>query len=308
MPLFIEGDRVKSVNIDNFFAKFPAFKDSSMPYLQKTPKVIEPRGLLYIGQREVGGTSPKDPAISILGSEDATTCHIAILRHTGSGATSLIHFDGCCVRQGLDSMVKIVKDLTEDMSTGRLEMHLFGGFSDERKNSHKVSNDIFRALSDCLHNIYLVTACIINYNTVYKKDNKPFPVIYGVAVNVATGEIFPATFPDKGPDYDVRCARHFTGSKENLIIYDYRRNELTIGPFQYTKMSQVDMYLSLSDEQLKRFLSTSPDQEPENFVQNVRASLICIRDCPNPMKTIFHGRPRRYNKDSSTGEWKLIQD
>lgn len=36
-------------------------------------------------------------------------------------------------------------------------------------------------------------------------------MIYGVGVNVKTGEIFPATFPDKGPDQALRCARYLTG-------------------------------------------------------------------------------------------------
>lgn len=36
-------------------------------------------------------------------------------------------------------------------------------------------------------------------------------MVYGVGVNVKTGEIFPATFPDKGPDQSLRAARHLTG-------------------------------------------------------------------------------------------------
>ena len=35
-----------------------------------------------------------------------------------------------------------------------------------------------------------------------------------LAVIVKTGEIFPATFPDRGPDQALRSARHFTGSEE----------------------------------------------------------------------------------------------
>lgn len=36
-------------------------------------------------------------------------------------------------------------------------------------------------------------------------------MIYGVGVNIKTGEIFPATFPDKGPDQALRSARYLTG-------------------------------------------------------------------------------------------------
>ena len=34
---------------------------------------------------------------------------------------------------------------------------------------------------------------------------------YATGVNVKTGEIFRATFPDKGPAMDVRSACHFAG-------------------------------------------------------------------------------------------------
>lgn len=33
-------------------------------------------------------------------------------------------------------------------------------------------------------------------------------------VNVKTGEIFPATFPDKGPELALRSARHLTGGQQ----------------------------------------------------------------------------------------------
>ena len=38
-----------------------------------------------------------------------------------------------------------------------------------------------------------------------------------VAVIVKTGEIFPATFPDRGPDQALRSARHFTGTEEVMF-------------------------------------------------------------------------------------------
>jgi len=46
------------------------------------------------------------------------------------------------------------------------------------------------------------------------RDDINWPIIYGVGVNIKTGEIFPANFPDKGPDLPLRMARHFTGSHQ----------------------------------------------------------------------------------------------
>ena len=43
----------------------------------------------------------------------------------------------------------------------------------------------------------LTTACVGELNTTIR-GGIHWPIIYGVGVNVKTGEIFPATFPDKG--------------------------------------------------------------------------------------------------------------
>lgn len=37
---------------------------------------------------------------------------------------------------------------------------------------------------------------------------------FNEAINVKTGELFRATFPDKGPEGSLRHTRNFTGSKE----------------------------------------------------------------------------------------------
>ncbi|CAG5129023.1 unnamed protein product [Candidula unifasciata] len=308
MPLYIKGRQVDKVpTADTFFDEYPHFKESSSYLLNQEVREVGPIKLLYIGQREVAGTSPLDETISILGSEDATTCHIAVLRHTGSGATSLIHFDGCSTSDGLKTMISIVTDLTEDMSSGRLEFHLVGGFSDERRNSHEVADKVFMALYQCGQDIHLVTACILNLNTVYRFANIPFPIIYGLAVDVKTGELFRATFPDKGPDLFLRSARHFTGGKENIVIYDPHKSELVIGPFHYDILPDVDIYLTLPDHLIRKYLSTSPEQEPDGFEDSIRAALIQIRDFPDPIKSVFNGgKPRKYRKDIS-GMWIMVE-
>jgi hypothetical protein len=51
-----------------------------------------------------------------------------------------------------------------------------------------------------------------------------WPMIYGIGLHVKTGEIFPATFPDKGPDQALRCARHLTGGQQvqyKMILHNF---------------------------------------------------------------------------------------
>lgn len=65
--------------------------------------------------------------------------------------------------------------------------------------------------------IDLTLACVGELNTTIR-GGIHWPMIYGVGVNIKTGEIFPATFPDKGPDHALRCARHLTGIPQVLLI------------------------------------------------------------------------------------------
>lgn len=60
--------------------------------------------------------------------------------------------------------------------------------------------------------IDLTQACVGELNTILRGDIN-WPIIYGVGVNIRTGEIFPASFPDKGPDIPLRQARNFTGGQ-----------------------------------------------------------------------------------------------
>lgn len=61
--------------------------------------------------------------------------------------------------------------------------------------------------------IDLTQACVGELNTRNGRGDINWPIIYGVGVNIKTGEIFPASFPDKGPDLQLRQARNFTGGQ-----------------------------------------------------------------------------------------------
>lgn len=38
---------------------------------------------MYIGQRELAAVAPHDKNVHIIGSDDATSCMIVVVRHTG---------------------------------------------------------------------------------------------------------------------------------------------------------------------------------------------------------------------------------
>ncbi|PVD38697.1 hypothetical protein C0Q70_01317, partial [Pomacea canaliculata] len=164
----------------------------------------------------------------------------------GSGAVCMLHFDGYSMNQGVESMVQLILELSQHKLEGRLEFHVVGGFMDDNHISEKISMALFRHLSQCKEDIYLVTACIGDVNTTYK-NGVPFPVIYGVAVDVQTGAIYNASFPDHGPDEPLRSTRVFSGNSDNYSVYNYSKGLLEIGPFAYSQLPDLDALLMMPD-------------------------------------------------------------
>ncbi len=70
-------------------------------------------GLLYVGQHEFACTFPSDPSARTLGSSDATTCHVAALRHPTTGVTALAHLDGA---DGMASNLAALADRVFEIS------------------------------------------------------------------------------------------------------------------------------------------------------------------------------------------------
>lgn len=110
---------VPPASMGEFLERFPHYKENSQKYLEQKCRSIVPIGLLYVGQREMAATTPDDEMIQMMGTEDATTCHMAILRHTGSGAVCLCHFDSSGTETGCKKMLGLVKELSKDKLPGR---------------------------------------------------------------------------------------------------------------------------------------------------------------------------------------------
>ncbi|CAG0915094.1 unnamed protein product [Notodromas monacha] len=304
MPLTINGIRLDDTPRDgrSLFLSYPFLKDHASALCALPTKLIGPVGLLYVCQREFAATVPHDKNITLLGTEEATTCHVVVLRHSGSGAVSLGHFDGSCSDEGVISMIQRVQELSLGYPEGRLEVHIVGGFHDGRGRSDEVLVGVLYALHKQPLDVEMVTACFGDVNTTIR-GGIPWPIIYGIAVNVKTGEICPATFPEKGPALALRGARTFTGGHHMLDVYDANLGLMRIGPFNYEPLRGVDLWLQQSDDFILQHLSTSPEVEPPHFAMQVRATLKHIQEHPFPSVTLFpDNRPHFYRKDEA-GNW-----
>ncbi|CAD1479736.1 unnamed protein product, partial [Heterotrigona itama] len=244
-----------------------------------------------------------------------------------SGAAALAHLDGAGTEDAAAAMIQRVTELALGFPEGRLELQLVGGYSDPRNYSEELFCNIlckflsvFPFLSVLRHFVLILAAfhkqpveidltlcCVGELNTTVR-GGIHWPVIYGIGLNVKTGEIFPATFPDKGPDQALRCARHLTGGQQVLDVYDCTLGLLRIGPFNYDPLRGVDLWLAQSDQFILQHLSTAPEVELPHFVSQVRATLKYIQDNQFPAVTVFRdNRPHYYRRDETTGIWQPIR-
>ena len=202
-----------------------------------------------------------------------------------SGVTALAHLDGAGMDDALAQMIRKIDGMSRGAPEGgRLEAHLVGGFQDDRQESAKLFDELIHHMREWTRDIHLVTACVCEANDVVKPaDGVHYPSIYGIGVHCKTGAVFPATFPDHGPDDALRAARHFTGSNRRRVtdIYDSESRRLVIDPFHLEPWEDAELWLLQSDERILRCLSTSPKQEPEYFVRHMRQTLTFIAQNPS---------------------------
>ena len=289
------------------FHKFPGLKEHSAGLVTEKSQVFGPTSLLYVGQREFGVTHSHDNKVQVLGSDDVTTNLVMIVRHSGSGAVGLAQFDRV-YEDGLTAFVQRVISLSYGYE-GRLDVHLFGAFSDTKGLGAGLISRTLGSLHKQRTAMELVTLTVGELVTV-RRNGAPLPLLYGVGVNVKTGEMFPAQFTDKGPDMDIRMARILTGKKESqgmIDIYECTREELKIGPFTYEPMRAVDIWLQQADEFILQNLHICPEVAPQAFIPLLRQALKRIKADPYPSVSIFGSNsPRVYRMDEISGQWVRV--
>ncbi|XP_075224228.1 N-terminal amidohydrolase 1 [Lycorma delicatula] len=305
MVLLVNGVVLEEPPTDtrSLFLAHPILRESALQLISIPSKTIGPVGLLYVRQREMAVTVPHDKNVSIIGTDDVTACLIFVLRSTSTGAVGLAHFDGVGTEEGIFNMVQRIQELGVGYPEGRLQLQLIGGFSDSRHYSEELFYNLMTEFHKQPIEFELTLACIGELNTTIRSGLQ-CPIIFGAGVNIKTGEIFPASFPDKGPEPALRNARNLTGSQQILDIYDCNLGLLRIGPFNYDPMRGVDLWLEQPDEIILQHLSNTPDIEPPHFVMQIRATLKYIQEHPFPAVTVFRdNRPHFFRRDENSGTW-----
>ena len=281
-------------------------------------------GLVYVGQSEVGIIDPKNipnHGLTVLGSEDATTCHIVIFRHCSTGKTALAHLDSIS-KKGLHHIVNQLC-LENDESGNQVEVHIFGGYEDERDISEELSLDLLKFLIRNQRFVFKLGFCVIgSINTWFGEENSskrfPRPRLYGVGINVETGQIVPADFISKTPDEHLRHVRlsyrQFRSHEEfdqarDFLYQDFNDDtgEFTIEPFEFVQRPDLVFIANAPDRFILENMSTSPKVEPEHFCSNIKSAVKLVLEHPEPLKTLFpHNKARKYKFSVNEQKWIRI--
>jgi len=311
MVLIIDGFEVEgALPVAQLFDKYQLLKANSLSCLGRPPRRVEASDpCVYVGQREAAVVAPGD-SVRMLGSEDATTCHVIVLRDSHTGVTGLAHLDNdepedflllereVRDRKGVTMTTRELEDLEYDVS-------LLGGYSDEEDISQDITEMLLVVMQGLKARFTLRLACIGEVNTTVK-EGVPWPKVYGGGVEVDTGEVFVAQFSYHGPDPDIRQLRLHSGGSPLANIYDAYSGKIIVRPFSYRPMAEAGLWLQKTDQFILKYCSTSPQVEPPSFCAAMRATFRRMVSDPQPMKTVFAGnKAREYSRDETTGEWAL---
>ena len=79
--------------VSQLHTKYKLLKANSLSLLSRPARQVDDiEKCLYVGQGGVAVVAPGDN-VNMVASDDATTCHIVILRDVHSGVTGLAHLD-----------------------------------------------------------------------------------------------------------------------------------------------------------------------------------------------------------------------
>lgn len=318
MPLLIDGQIMQMpASVADFIQTYPQFQIESRQMKSSASIQVDPQEpYLYVHQMESACVSAEDPSIHMIGVDDVTTCCCVIIRHTGSSATSVGHFDGNDTKDGLTRMIEGCHELTVDWaqrinlnqaeleSKYQYEVYLIGGFEDARNISTDVVMQLLENLCEANSRLNLKMACICATNTYYQ-EGIPLPCITGLICNIKTGKISPASFSFWGPLEEIRRLRF--AMRPPIImhsVYNPFTRILEIKPYDWTLTNDtIQQLLGLNTNSFLHYWSTSPLAEKPNFVPNCKLALKFLRD--NRSSLFCSNRSYRFIRTNN--QWKLIE-
>ena len=292
-------------------------------------------GILYLQQGEMGITHPQDEHIKYIGSSDATTCHLLLLRDNLTGVSGVAHIDEVNSSH-LNNFISKVRKLANERINGQenqsndnsteqthkcdrsntndtrpLELYVVGGYQDERGMSERLSIELLTYLIESPEIFLLKILAIGSLNTTRMNQTYNAPILYGAAIEMVSGRVFPAGFAYRGPDETIRHLRlSFCGRKNGFVEpYNHETGELIVQAFSVNAHTEnLAYYMRLSDDTFLQCMSTSPKVEPLYFVENQKKIFRTAIENPDLYKDIFPGRSSRVWKFHKDKGWTVVDN
>lgn len=297
------------LSVVDYIQHIPSVNESlrklkSKPTVTLTKSNVDARRIINALQGEVAHATPEQ--VDILVSDRATTCHILALRSTradsgddGSSSSSsksspsavrvlasIAHIDQPAYESCIQSMMDMHKRYHGAGNKIIVEVHLVGGFNDERGSSQKLTEHLLHTLElidrkEKQHiDIIIKTFCVSGLND----DGSRAPIGRGLAIDIASGDVFLASVDETvaGPAVVLRNCRLWSapiGQSPRLCsVHTPLSNHIAVHPFDF-EWNEDFMYLcSLTDEELLEETSTSPSVEQDDYCDQVRESLAFMKD------------------------------
>ncbi|CDQ73604.1 unnamed protein product [Oncorhynchus mykiss] len=298
MPLLIQNRRIERPGSTvDLFARYPHLQENARVFRSMPVVDVDPKCLLYIQQREFAATTPADNSVAVLGSDDATTCHLVLVRHTGTAQAFLIDLAGVSWND-IDLIPKAKASFFKQK------------FASCSTNSKKFW-DTVKSMENKSTSSQLPTALRLgntvttDKSTIIENFNKHFSTA-DHAFHLAT----PTPVNCPAPSTATRpSSHHFSFTQIQIAdmadIYDSNKGVVKIGPCKWSPNLDISFWLSQDDDTILKYLSTSPTAEPPHFVQHIKSTIQFLLEHPSSDSVFPGGQPQHYRR-TEQGDWENV--
>jgi len=306
-------------DLEDFFQTNPEICENNIDFTDTPHTPLKRDGVLFITQRRQATSDLREnPKVKILGSHAAMTCHIVVMRHTESYVASIGHFDNFSCwqfgdessahKEGLKVMMEEIEFLSKgDLEEGHIQVSVFGGYTDERGEAAKNSMALLTALHESERLVEVVHFCVGPYNTCKDKDGKNTAVLIGIAMDLRSQIIFPASFPwNNFEDFSTQLQdRVLRRTGQGKLLDDDDKNKTKLSTFKPKALRNPKTYKNLEnsvgdkDKHNKAEEENKTEFTTDSFGNKKFGNLKSFTESKSYQKSMTKKYEELYSKDKS---------